>query len=447
MMNWKKTLRTGLKNNLGILILFVFVAGYFLFQHARVVSWDFMAYTLNARYFLGLQNYFEWLRPPLAPLLLTLGGYFFVVFVSALHLFSCFKLCRRFKMDVLSFYILSLTPYFFVKGLSIGTELLTLALLQLMLAYLEEGGFFLGLAFLTRYPNLVFAPIFLFLRDWRKIAVNVLLFFLIISPWFVYNYVHTGNALTSILDVYAKEIKVASYRAAPFFWGDFFIAAWYLVPLAVFGLFKRKWNKTDFLMLVFFLLCTFSYTFTASKFPRYLFYIILPLAYFSQQFLKRAKFGNYLLIAILLFNIGFACWDSYNVRPAGENVFAKAISFLPDNCMVASNAWPQLNYYGRPSAPLNQNLLSYDFWDGYRVVFFFNMSSYEQDYDFSRAFLKSYPVIHEDTDFIIIGNLNLCKKQVPLNKTYLELLNDTIYQLDHYSIDIGTWRVLFGPQY
>jgi len=443
-----KTLKTEHQtSNLAILALFVLVTSFFIFQHYRVISWDFMSYSLNAKYLLGNGSYFEWLRPPLTPILMMAGEITFIIIVSSLFLFSSIKLAKKFKINPLMYYVLATTPYVFIKGVSVGTELLTLSLIQLTLTYLEWGGVFLALAFLTRYPSIIFTPLVVFTKNWKTVLKNAIIFMLIAGIWFGYNYVETGNVFTSILDVYAKEIKSAEYRDTPFNFLDFFIVAWYLVPLGIIGMFKRKYEKNDYLMIALFALTVIGYATTASKFPRYLFCIIPPLAYFTTGLVNRLKIGKKIMLAILIFNLCFASWQIYCLRNPTENIFEKAIAQSPADCVVVTNAWPQMNYYGKPALALHKDLISIRYSEGYPIVFFHNISSYVEDYAYSQQLIERYNTIYTDKDITIIKNKGDCKKTAKLDQTYLESLNETIYQIYGYPIDIRTKNVLFGPEY
>src|SRR3989344_795205 len=143
-------------------ILFFLTTLFFVVQHYFYLNWDFIVYILNAKFLFSNGIYFEWPRPPLVPLLLGLFGivksrlaeYFFIIFVSFLHFYSSIKLAKKFGLDPTIYYIISVSPFLILQGMLVGTELLSLVLLQFFLAYYDKVGSsaFLALAFLTRYP-------------------------------------------------------------------------------------------------------------------------------------------------------------------------------------------------------------------------------------------------------------------------------------------------------
>ncbi len=441
-----------------LLFLFILSTTFFLFQHFKSVSWDFMAYSLNARYFIGNSEYFEWVRPPLTPFLISLFNIFtwkiaeygYIIFVSTLHLFSCVCLSKRLKFNPTCFYILSINPFLLFNGVFVGTELLAISLFQLMIAYLDYSGIFLALLFLTRYPTIIFSPVILFLKNHKKIIKNIIFFCLIAGIWFLFNYIKTGNPLTSMLDIYAKDIKSGSYHTMPFNFLDILKVGLYLIPLALFGLLKKikkikEMNKFDYIMILILFLVIFQYYSIPFKSARYLFLLLLPLIYFSMLFIKDSKYVKPIIFIILLFNI-ISIFYLFSILPTQENIYEEAISHLPDNCIVSSNAWVPVNYYGRPSTfAQRKELLNSTLNEGFRTIIFYDIS--EPDYSSNKTFLGQFPIIYEDDDYIILGYENKCKKEIELDRTYLENLKETILLIHGYEIDTSTLSVIFGPSY
>ena len=139
-------------------LLFLSAIIFFIWQHWVGLSWDFMSYTLNAKYMFNQGAYMEWYRAPFAQFLIgifsfltwNIAEYAFIIFVASLHFFACMKFAEKYKMNKLFFYSLSLSPTILLGGLFAGTELLSLSLLMLCFVYLNQIGFFLSLSFLTR---------------------------------------------------------------------------------------------------------------------------------------------------------------------------------------------------------------------------------------------------------------------------------------------------------
>ena len=200
-----------------IYIIYLLITIFFIYQYSLGVGWDFITYILNAKYLFSNGIYFEWFRPPLTPFLIGvfsiftwgLAPYTYIILVTTVHFFSSLKFADKFNLNKNLYYVLSLSPFLLINGLTEGTELLSLSLLQLFLAYYNRKGssIFLSLAFLIRYPNIIFLPLILFKKNLKKILFDLFILILIMSPWLLYNYHFTGNALTSIVDSYALNVK------------------------------------------------------------------------------------------------------------------------------------------------------------------------------------------------------------------------------------------------
>ena len=210
-----------LKENKILIIFYILVTIFFIYQHYKILNWDFTTYILNAKYLFSNGNYFEWIRNPLTAALIgifsiftwKLAPYFYIIFVSFLHFYSSLKIAERFDLNKTIYYLLSLSPFLLLEGLKNSTELLTLSLVQLFLANFNNlyAGIFFGLAFLSRYTSIGLIPLILFLKKPKKIVIFALIFLLIISPWLIFNYIKTGNALTSIADSYALNVLFRDY--------------------------------------------------------------------------------------------------------------------------------------------------------------------------------------------------------------------------------------------
>src|SRR3989344_4326049 len=128
MINYKDILKE-IKENPYIFSLFVISTSYFLYQHFTIISWDFSAYVLNAKYLFYHGDYFEVYRAPFAPLILgvflvfgKISEYLFIIFVSVLFLFSNISLSNTLRKKIkisdenkiffnVLFYFFSLSSY------------------------------------------------------------------------------------------------------------------------------------------------------------------------------------------------------------------------------------------------------------------------------------------------------------------------------------------------
>ena len=85
-----------LKENKILIIFYILVTIFFIYQHYKILNWDFTTYILNAKYLFSNGNYFEWIRNPLTAALIgifsiftwKLAPYFYIIFVSEINVFN-----------------------------------------------------------------------------------------------------------------------------------------------------------------------------------------------------------------------------------------------------------------------------------------------------------------------------------------------------------------------
>lgn len=423
-----RELRVFLKTNRLISFVFLLTVAFYLYQHSTGFSWDFAAYVMNAKYVFG-GYYFEWARPPLAALAMTMFSFagwlaaehIYIIGVSLLHLYSSLRLADAYGLDRKSFYVFSLTPFSIITAFSVGTELFSVALLQLFLAALKDkkSGMAYGLSVLLRYSNLIYVFLFAFQKDLKKTLVSIAVAFAVFLPWLALNLYVTGDMLTGVADYYAVNFLFRSMNYAPQGFNVFdILVAWnILIPffiLAVLEMFRReKTSQTDNIMLSFLFLTLLSYLLAVFKDPRFLYASSIPLAYFAAKIApkKCLIFAAISFTAVLFMPYQLESPDLY-----------KHIAAASENCAAQSNIWVALNYYGRPSEPfpyaegLNDSVKS-----GYRIV----LLKYVRDpsYATNETFLRSFPIIEENDAYIILGNSTLCRKPGSYNETFLNRQN------------------------
>ena len=442
-----------------IAFLFLFATVFFIYQHSLGISWDFASYSLNAEYIFFGGDYFEWYRAPLASFLigvftffvlpLKVGEYLYIIFTSSVFLYSCIKFSESFHFDKTLFYALMLNPFVVLIGLAVGTELLTLSFLLLFFSYLFSGtkvksGASFALAALARYSTLPYSILIFFTKNLNK--KHLFLFFAVIIlfflPWFLFNYFHTGNFLTSIADSQALNVK---YRMDYLFQMpsllDFAMAGNLLIPFFILGIRKTKFGRKEFAMISFLLLTILFYIYTPVKVERYLFNIILPLAYFSYFYLKDIKRAEIAFSAITIFSIMGLIVLSTMVSVGYLSLPKEEFYDLGEqNCMWASNQWVPLNYLGYHIKEMpREEEFSYYLDEGYRLVIFY------RGYPSNRSSLKKYPVIREHLEYIVLGNPDKCKEIHKVDTTYLYNLNRTIFRIHNESIETDPCRSIgFG---
>ena len=299
-MYWNKY-STWLRSNYLIIIIFIISTSFFLLQHASILSWDFSSYVLNAQYLFYNGDYFELYRSPLVPLLLGLfmligifGEYLFIIFVSLLFLYSNITLSDTFfsKKGFISkeetrfiFYLFSLSEFVLIFATKVGTEMLALSLLSLLIAFVIKGkisGQFIALSFLSRYNGLYYFPFLFLYKNYKKILLNLVIAFVLIFPWLLFNFLTYGNWFASIIDSYALNIYFRLDRAEPFnVYSIFQLINWFApflligIGFAFYRLYKTKFNydknKILYLVLLFALLVFVDVISSPFKIDRYLF--------------------------------------------------------------------------------------------------------------------------------------------------------------------------------
>ncbi len=454
----KKTDRINIKaiykKNKTTTILFLFSTIYLLLGHYIHVNWDFAAYVLNAKYWFSDGVYFELIRPPLTQFIIGIFGaiinfkpaeYLYILFVSLLHLFASRKFCKSYEIDHIKYYAFTITPYFLFYGTSEGTELLSLSLLELFLAYIAKtkGGMFLSLACLTRYNNFSYILLLLYNKKVKKIIKPLAIFILTFSPWLIYNQIKYKNPLTSIANNYAQNILLSNYLDTSINPIHFAIIIGTLAPLFILGLAKCNWkNRKNILILSFLLLTMHFYIFSTSKIIRFLYHTILPISYFSTIGLESINKHNAKKIfnTIITLNILISIYSIQIIESEDIN-YPGITKQLDSSCTHMSNDWVKLNYYGLATEPSpHKGTVKHHLDNGHRIILFKHLK--EPAYTADREFLKTLPVITDNEEYILLGYSTKCQKNNNTDQTYLENLNETIYIQHNYSINIDPYFIL-----
>ena len=436
-----------------LILCFVLATLFFLFQHFKGISWDFMVYSMNAQYFFGNQFFFEWLRPPLAPLLIGIFGFlgdkaaefFYIILISFLHLLSSKLFSKKFGIHENYFYILSLSFFVLINGLNVGSELLVLSMIQFFLAFFGTGWspLFLGLAFLTRYNSFIFLPLLLFNWNLKKIIRDVLIFLLTISPWFIYNYIKTGNFLYGFVNSYALNVAFREYYIMGFDFMHVLLVINFLIPFFIIGLIfaLRKFNKKHFMILLLLIFSLASYSTIPFKTPRYLFFLVLPAVYFSCMFFKRFKPRKILLLILIVVNI-FALFSvNYLFEIDDVHQYEEPINYA-ENCLVMSNAWVHLNYLGREAEPApTKDMIGRELGEGKVLILYKHVV--EPEYVSEKEFLYNFDVIKETDKYIVLGEISGCREKERYVDHYLLRYRERMKLIYDRDVEVSNCAILF----
>lgn|SRR3989344_85515 len=452
------------KNKL-VVLLFLLSTSFFIYQHSASFSWDFASYVLNSQYLSGQGNYYEHYRPPLMPLILSalsvfswpLAEYIFIVLVSLLFFYTSTRLAVLSNINKELFYLFSLTPFTLLHGFINGTEILSLALLELFLIFaIKEksyAGLFLGLAALTRYNFLMFFILIFISKDLKKIIKNTLFFLLPFLPWFFYNFYKTMNFFTSFADIYAIGFKFREYIDLQVNMLDFLWVSGFLIPITLVGILKnwKEKNKTNILILLLCILTLYQFYTTPLKVIRYLFPLILPLAYFSvlgiQSIKNKSQKAFTIALVIILLSYS-SIIPSLTITTSKED-YQDAIFKLNElnlkECRIFSNEWVALNYIGKTTEIFpRKELLEKRINEGNIIILFYKTP--EPEWAKDKTFLKQFPVLHESKEFIILGEKGKCNPEEKVDKNYVELTSKEVSEIYDYTINTNPCFTLFDKK-
>ncbi|MFB6115579.1 MAG: hypothetical protein ABEK04_04740 [Candidatus Nanohalobium sp.] len=407
---------------------FILSTGLMLYQHSLGWSWDFGVYSMIGHYIFHDGFYMEWLRPPVASVIMGLmqfivprriAEYLFIVFSSTVFLYSTKRVSEAYEIDFESFYIFMLTPAAILYSTVAGTEMLSLAFAMLFLADLDspKTGIWLGLAFLTRYNYGLLIPLTFLQKDLAKTVKTGIISGLTLIPWLLYNYVTTGNPLTSfgnflMLNVFLRHIDT------PLGLENFLLIS---LPSAVILLSyikpevreKISLNKINLFMLGFTGLTAFSYFTADLRTLRYLYPLVLPVGFYASKAWEEIGLRE-ILTALLALNIIFGGISIAKHGMADPHRYKKAAGVL-DQCMAESEDWTHLNYAGVPTRPVSSKEITMErLKKGYRSVSF-------KDTGYRNL---SAPVIADTETFTIYGYEDRCAEQVKADSTYLDGFNE-----------------------
>ncbi len=412
-----------LKEHWQFITLFVLSTSFFIYQHfVDHGLWDFYVYLMNGKYWFHNGFYFELYRAPLMPLLLGIFGanlyseYIYIVFTSALFAYATYKLAKQININEIIFYALLLNVYTLIWGLSEGTELLSLALLELGIYFVLKGkevsGVPLALSVLARYTMAPYGILLLFQKNWKKIIFSIILFISVLTPWLVYNKIFFGNYFASIADSYALNVYFRPQK--PIEPMHFVIAGNILWISFALGLSKSKLRREEIIMLTVFAIAVINYALTPFKFARYLFPMILPLSFFSAKYIKDWKTA--FAIFLVMLTVAFVYQPK---TPAFYMYPIQKIKELHlENCEIESNIWPLLNYGGLPTSPAVWPENTQKEVDKGKILIL---------YTGVENFGNAEPVLYNNSNYIIYGYKNCTERKY--NKIIFIYLKDRNYNL------------------
>lgn len=409
-----------------------------VFQHFSGWSWDFLVYSMNGEYIFSNGMFMEWLRPPIASFILGLpqtvvsratAEILFIVTVSTLMLYSSYRVSEEYDLRFEYFYLLLMMPATIYYGTINGTEMLSLAFAMLFFAELNKSrtGIWLGLTFLTRYNYGAIIPLTLVQRDLKKTVKTLLISAVPVSIWLAYNHVQTGHFLKSFANYLGLNVlrRSAHDPLNPLNFVLIGLPVSLILLLYLKENYRKKISTTSdekLFMIGFTLLNSLLYTISGLKPLRYLYPLVLPVAFYATKALQdteKISFKEYdigsdhvvslfsilslLTAALLILQNPLA--PSSNFEMAAESA---------DGCMVESNVWPMISYAGTPAISITYRDRKEVVNEGYRVI------------DYNNAVYGNsteMPIIESNELYTVYGNESLCKEPEISDRSWLTGLN------------------------
>lgn len=417
-----------LYHNKIILTLFAISTSFLLYQHSTGFSWDFSVYVLNAKYIFGESLYVDMGASILMPIMLSFfkifgwpaSEYLYIILVSVLYFFACYKFSEKMKFDKTLFYIIALNPIIILIGLKNGTELLSISFLMLFLSYYFENNIkssvSIVLAFITRYMNIIFFPLILLTKDSNTILKRIFYILIFIIPWLLYSYMISGNPLGILLSGTTTISLMKEYLHDSFRINHILLIGNYLLIFSILGIYEKiktkKFIYRDKVFLLFFIISFIFFFNLPLKQFRYLINAIIPLMYFSYFYLVKYKKNAIKILSIInvvLLIILFALAPSFSGLEYSGNYkdAAKHILDRNESCMTSSNLWIAMNYYGVPSSPVSDRNLEEHINLGYRVILF-KIDSIDSEFMKNETLIYQYPIVFENDYYLILGDVNKC---------------------------------------
>ncbi len=375
-----------LKKNFPVLLIILALLLFYSIPLIKYVpNWDFMAYYLSGNYLFYNSHYFEVYRAPLLPFLLGILSIisfhnFFITsmlyafIIISIFLYSSHLFIKAYNLPKEPYYLILIgTPIFYIYALRVGTELLSLSLLLLSLAYKKQekytlSGLFLGLTTLTRYNYSILLPFFIFVKDWKKIIKFMFAFIITWTPWMYYNYYYFGNIIYSFLNSYALNIYFRDYMWQKLSFYYFLMLGLSLLsfPLILYFIYKKGLKETlnniaikDGVIL--FSLLFYSYYMTPLKIIRYLYPLVIPLSLISVSLLEKIKsqtlekylsYSAYIILLISTLVYFKVIEESYYSNDL--NPFNQLIKEINTSSCYYSDMWIHLNFYNIYSRPISE---------------------------------------------------------------------------------------------
>ncbi|MBN1157579.1 glycosyltransferase family 39 protein [Candidatus Woesearchaeota archaeon] len=358
------------KNLFPLVFILAAVSRILLLFHKTPLRWDSAVYIEMGKYIwsFGRSGLFESLRPPLYPLLigffLKLGSsLFFLRIIDMLFAVGCIWLTYLLgkeiynrKVGTLAALLFSFSPLVLFWNGEIMSSIPS-TFLALLSVYLfvrksyNSAGFFLGLSFLTRFPQLLILPIFfvvlLLNKKIKKIFWLLMVFFLTISPYLVFNTIRYKNPLEPFFvgDFVVKNDEIAwfhrsnSYYLSGLF-NDNYLILFFTIGLIILIFSTEMKKKIPAAVAALFILYFFTHIHKEMRFML----VVLPYIYLVSahgiigmfSFVKNRKVSYFIWVTLVVVALIPSYTYIRNIPPKDDSMTLAQVFLRENSC---SSLW------------------------------------------------------------------------------------------------------------
>jgi hypothetical protein len=383
----KKTFKEFILENKALSTYWIFLTGILIYQYSLGWNWDFLVYLMNGEYIFHGGTFMEWLRPPLAPVMMgllqfifsrTVSGYIFILLTSGFFLYTAKRFSEAQDLDLTVFLTLVSGPAFIALSTREGTEMLALAFALLFLADLERtrSGLWLGFSILTRWTQAVMIPLMVLQKKYDKVLKTGLIFTLAFIPWMVYSFIITGDPLASPISFISLNIilRTTTTPLQPIHFLVISFPAAVIFALAIKASVREKivstarQEKMSWALMYIAGAYSVIYFISGITHLRYLYPLVLPVAFFGARIWEAVEHEKliYVFMAVNLLGGFFMAIDTGFESPRPYEEAAEDIE-----CMAESDSWAPLNYAGlKAESPVDSNVTRERIREGWRVLDF-----------------------------------------------------------------------------
>ena len=373
-----------LKKHLSFFLTFALAIAFAILTYKlyKYQIWDSTAYLSNANYFLTGNGYFEILRAPLFPIILTsfipfsLENFVPPIFIF-LFLLSTYFLGRELfgkKTGFFAALIAAAMPLFIIWSPRILSDVPAATFATIALIFANRAikdvknlyifGFFASLAFLTRYPAGIVLPIgLLYYLSQKKFVIfkeketylSAVAFAVLPAIWFLWTWKNFGSPLVSLQQGITTIATLASKEPLTFYASTFHNTFGILAFPAILALLAgfltlRKDNNLWFIyMWIFFTYIALSII--SHKEERYVMLIVPAISILMASMAFKFKFKKALVVALIIFvalsfNAGYREIQKIKTGDICNENIIEAAKYVSGAGHVISSYYPIISYYG-----------------------------------------------------------------------------------------------------